>query len=228
LCDRQDYVTEKSDTIGNRARDLPACSVVPLPLRYRTPLPKTVNKDNNIVRFADGTGIITTDSNKSIFNMNINQTFQDINTWLNVNLLTLNVSKIQYLEFRTKNYYNVKTQITYGQKCITNTADTKFIGLIINTLSRKQHIEQLVSKMSSACYPLRNIKHMVPLDILRIIYFAHIHSIISYDIIFGGSSSYTNKVFLLQNKIIRIIINTKLRHSCRKLFKNLEIMTLYS
>jgi hypothetical protein len=82
--------------------------------------------------------------------------------------------------------------------------------------------------MSSACYALRNIKHMVPLDTLRIIYFAHIHSIISYGIIFLGSSSYTNKVFILQKKIIRIITNTKSRKSCMELFKNLEIMTLYS
>ena len=30
LCDRQDYVMEKNpDTIGNRTRDLPVCSVVP-------------------------------------------------------------------------------------------------------------------------------------------------------------------------------------------------------
>jgi hypothetical protein len=62
----------------------------------------------------------------------------------------------------------------------------------------------------------------------RIIYFAHIHSIISYGIIFGGSSSYANKVFILEKKIIRIITNTKPRDSCREVFKGMEIMTLYS
>jgi hypothetical protein len=69
---------------------------------------------------------------------------------------------------------------------------------------------------------------IVCVNTLRIIYFTHIHSIISYGIIFWGSSSYTNKVFILQKKIIRIITNTKSRNSCRELFKNLEIMTLYS
>jgi hypothetical protein len=82
--------------------------------------------------------------------------------------------------------------------------------------------------MSSACYALRNIRHMVSLDILRMIYFAHIHSIVSYGIIFWGNSYYSNKIFILQKKIIRIIMNTKSRNSCRELFKNLEIMTLYS
>jgi hypothetical protein len=88
-----------------------------------------------------------------------------INTRFNVNLLTLNFNKTQYLEFRTKNYYNVNTQIKHDQKRITNATKIKFLGLNIDdTLSRKQHIhaEQVVNKMYSACYALRNIKHIVP------------------------------------------------------------------
>jgi hypothetical protein len=53
-------------------------------------------------------------------------------------------------------------------------------------------------------------------------------NLISYGIILGGSSYYATKVFLLQKKIIRIITNTRSRDSCRKAFKNMEIMTLYS
>jgi len=91
---------------------------------------------------SDKTCTIIRDSNKPDFNMNINQTFQDINTWFNVSLLTLNFSKTQYLNFRTKNYYNVNTKINYGQKFITNATKIKFLGLIIDdTLSWKQHIE---------------------------------------------------------------------------------------
>jgi len=82
--------------------------------------------------------------------------------------------------------------------------------------------------MCTARYALRNIKHIVPIDTLSVIYFAHIHSIISYSIIFWGSSSHSNKVFILQKKIIRIITNTRPRDSCREVFKSMEIMTLYS
>ena len=141
----------------------------------------------------------------------------------------MNCSKTQYLEFRTKNYYNVNTQINYGQKYITKATEIKFLGLIIDdSLSWKQHLEQLGSTMCTVCYALRNIKHIVPLDTVRIIYFAHIHFIISYDIIFGGSASYANKVVILQKKIVRIITNTKSRDSCREVSKNMEIMRLFS
>ena len=71
-------------------------------LTYINDLTTTVNNDNNMILFADGTSIIITDANQRNFNVNANQTFQDINTWLNL-------SKTQYLEFRTKNYYNVNT-----------------------------------------------------------------------------------------------------------------------
>jgi len=197
-------------------------------LIYINDLPTIVNKDNMVI-FADDTSIIITDSNRKAFNINENQMFQGINTWCNVSLLVLNFNKTQYLEFRTKYYYNVNTQIKYDQEYITNTTKIKFLGLTIDdTLLRKQHIEQVINEMCSACYALRNIKHIAPVDTQRVIYFAHIHSIISYGIIFWGSSYYANKVFILQKKTIRIVTNTRPRVSCREAFKNMEIMTLYS
>jgi hypothetical protein len=121
-----------------------------------------------------------------------------MNTWFNVNLLTLNFNKTQYVEFRFKNYYNITTQINYDQKSISNVTETKFLGLITDdTLSWKQHTDQVISKISTACYALRNIKYIISLDMLKLIYFAHIHSIISYGILFWGGSSCANKVFIL-------------------------------
>jgi hypothetical protein len=115
-------------------------------LFYINDLPKIINKDNNMVLFMDDTSIIITDTNKLDFNININQTFQDINTLFNASLLTPNFNKTQYLEFRTKNYYNVTTQINYDRKCITIATEIKFLGLIIDdTLSWKQQIEQAIS-----------------------------------------------------------------------------------
>jgi hypothetical protein len=198
-------------------------------LLYINDLPKIINKDNNMILFVDDTSIIITDTNNPAFNITINNKLQDLNTWFNVHLLTLNFNKTYYMEFRNKNNYNVNTQINYDQKCLTNSMETKFLGLIIdNTLSWKQQIEKVVSKLCSACYVLRTIKHILPQDTLRIFYFAHVHSIIRYGIIFWCNSSYAKKMFILQKKIIRIITNTRPRNSCKKVLKNMEKLTLYS
>jgi hypothetical protein len=133
------------------------------------------------------------------------------------------------VEFRTKNYYQVKTTVKYEHKDISNSTETKFLGLIIDeTLSWNQHIDHTATKLCSACYALRNLKHIVPQSTLRTIYYAFIHSIFSYGIIFGGRSSNANKLFILQKKIFRIVTNSGIRESCREAFKNMQIMTMYS
>jgi hypothetical protein len=119
-------------------------------------------------------------------------------------------------------------QIHHNHNYISSATQTKFLGLKINdTLSWKLHIDQVIKRMSSASYALRFIKYSLPIETLKIIYFAHIHTIMSYGIIFWGNSSSAKKVFLLQKKIIRIITNTKQRDSCTETFKNMQIMTIF-
>ena len=62
--------------------------------------------------------------------------------------------------------------------------------------------------MSTACYALRYVKYSLQKDTLKIIYFAYIHNIMSYSVIFCGNPSYVKMVFIFQKKIIRIITNT--------------------
>jgi len=80
-------------------------------LIYINDLPKIINKDNNIVLFADDTSIVITDTNRHDFNLHANMLFNDKNTWFNNNLLNLNFSKTCYLEFRSIKRYNVNMQI---------------------------------------------------------------------------------------------------------------------
>jgi hypothetical protein len=63
---------------------------------------------------------------------------------------------------------------------------------------------------------------------MKSIYFAHFHSIASYEIIFWGNSSNSKKIFTLQKRIIRIMVGAHPRTSCRRLFKKLEILTVPS
>ena len=50
----------------------------------------------------------------------------------------------------------------------------------------------------------------------------------TYGIIFWGNSTDSNEIFKLQKKAVRIITNSNNRTSCRKLFKELSILTLQS
>jgi hypothetical protein len=60
------------------------------------------------------------------------------------------------------------------------------------------------------------------------IYFSYVHSVMSYGIIFGGNSHYSNNIFKIQKRIIRIITNIGRCDSCHQLFKQLQILSLPS
>jgi hypothetical protein len=165
------------------------CSILgpPFFLLYINDLPKIITKNNSTVLFADDNSLLITVFNKPDFNINTTQSLRSIISWFNSNLLSLNFKKTQYVEFRTKNYYQFKTTVKYEHKDISNSTETKFLGLIIDeTLSWNNHIDQRANKLCSACYVLRNLKHILPHCTLRKIYYAYIHSILSYGIILGA------------------------------------------
>lgn len=117
----------------------------------------------------------------------------------------------------------------YYSKQIVNTTCTKFLELTINNmLSWKSHIDQLMSKLSIACYAIRTIQLFKSQETLRTIYFSYAHSIMTYSIILWGNSFYSILIFRLHKRIIRIIMNTRGRDSCRELFKKLKILPLQS
>lgn len=112
---------------------------------------------------------------------------------------------------------------------ISKVSSTNFLGLTLDsTLSWKPHTDQLISKLNSACFLIRSLKPIIPLETLRMIYFSSVHSIISYGIIFWGNSSYSNTIFRSQKRVIRIMMNADNGQSCRELFRRLNILPLYS
>jgi hypothetical protein len=85
-----------------------------------------------------------------------------------------------------------------------------------------------MSKLNSACFAVRTVKSIMSQNALRIMYYSYVHSIITYGIIVWGNSLYSIKMFRIQKNIIRIITNSRNRDVCRKLFKKLKILPLYS
>jgi hypothetical protein len=110
----------------------------------------------------------------------------------------------------------------YRDKYIEETVNSKFLGLHLdNHLNWKDHTDQMIPKLSGACYTVRSMFHISNINTLKSIYFPYFHSIIKYRIICGGNSSNSRKIFTLQKKIIRIMVGAHPRTPCRSLFKKL-------
>ena len=65
--------------------------------------PKTVNDKTIPILFADDTSIIIKSPNSKDFQTNMVTAFNCVNKWFRVNLLSINVDKTHYIQFKTKN-----------------------------------------------------------------------------------------------------------------------------
>jgi vesicle coat complex subunit len=97
--------------------------------------------------------------------------------------------------------------------------------MLHDTLSWKSHIDNLVSKLSYALWTLQSV---VSEGTLRAVYFTYVHSILNYGIILWTNCSESNKIFKLQKMTLRINTRSKSKHLWRELFKELDILPLYS
>ena len=154
----------------------------------------------------------------------------EITNWFQSNLLTLNCNKTHFLQFLTKNKKKeIQIQIMSSNSLISNLKNTHFLCLTIDSaLSWKDHMAELSTKLSKACYAIRTIKPFMTFNVLRTVYFSYFHSLLSYGIIFWGNSHLTANIFKIQKRIIRITTNKGKRYSCRQLFKTLQILTVPS
>jgi len=120
-------------------------------------------------------------------------------------------------------------QIISSTIIITNINSTRFLGLTIDSsMSWKDHIFELTSKLNKACYAIRAIKPFMSLDVMKMIYYSYVQSVMFYSIISCGISHLSGRIFKFQKRIIRIITNAGTRDSCCQLHKQLKILPLPS
>jgi len=83
-----------------------------------------------------------------------------------------------YLEFRTENCIDTNLGIKNVNKTIANIPYTNFLCLVTDdTLTGDNHIDQLISSLNSACYPIAAVKAMLSRKDFRTLYLPYVHSV---------------------------------------------------
>jgi hypothetical protein len=90
----------------------------------------------------------------------------------------------------------------------------------------RTHLHFLLNKLSKACFVLRWLRYVLDIDALKLVYFAYFQSVVKYGIVFWGNSYNLNKVFLLQKRILRVMLGLSYRSSCEFWCKKLDILTV--
>jgi hypothetical protein len=151
-------------------------------LIYINDLPMLLNMILTPLLSIDNTNVIISNPDPFVFQNGLKEVFHQLNRWFNTNLLFLNFSKTEFIRFKMKNMYeyDLDINIEYDNKKTSNSSHIKFLGInIVNMLSWKSHIDQLLPRFSSACYAIRAIKPNVNQETFFIMYYAYFHSIMN-------------------------------------------------
>ena len=148
-------------------------------------LPLFMRENSTPILFADDTSILISHSALFDFKNEIKTIFNNLNEWFKNNLLSLNFSKTQFVNFTTRKSNQIEITINHNNKIIPICNSTKFLGVIVDcTLSWRDHIDLVTKKLSTICYFIRNIKPYLSSSTLKMTYYSLFHSIMSYGIIF--------------------------------------------
>jgi hypothetical protein len=191
-------------------------------LTYINDLPNAVEPTAIPVMLADDTSILIKSPTNVQLQGNLNSVMDKLNGWFQYNLITLNLRKTYFFQFINKSICFSDIQLKIDNKYIAAVIKIKFLALIIdNKLSWKEHINHVFTKLSSACNCIRAVKPYVAHNTLKIIYYSHFHSIMTYGLLFWESLTESIRIFKLQKKVIRVMMGYKCNQSCRDLFVKL-------
>jgi hypothetical protein len=125
-------------------------------LTYINDLPKLEPTGTKILLYADDTSITVTCPNLENYEKQINKIVWDINYWFKLNQLVLNYNKTHYLQFNTKNNREYVLKLNYLGNYVKSSPHTKFLSFIIDdSLTWKAYIDQMMSKLNTACFVIR-------------------------------------------------------------------------
>lgn len=190
-------------------------------------LPEMLGHLGKPVLYADDTTILVSEPTYPLLLSKADRVAHVMQGWCRVSGLELNIQKTVAVEFTVKNKtLDYSLLVKVNGKSISNLENTRFLGVHIDQkLTWQSHIHSILPKLSHCCYLLKNIRHTVSIDVLRLVYFGLFQSIISYGVIFWGGASESDQVFITQKRAVRYMCGAAPRTSCRAYFRDLQILT---
>jgi len=169
--------------------------------------------------------------------------------WFRANRLAVNINKTKYMIFRMKGkkidnhpevFYNEnEPNVPYDPSLVTvleRYHDThqsndcrayKLLGIYLDEhLTLDTHVNHICSKLTRYIYCIRQAKHIVPKRGLKSLYFALIHSHLTYCtlILFGITASNKSRLEKVQKKALRMITNSTYNAHTTPLFLQHSIL----
>ena len=163
----------------------------------------------------------------------LNDELVKINNWLKVNKLSLNVAKTKAMLFHMPQKQIPNLRLKIAGSNIEFIDHFNFLGITINEqLNWTKHIDILSAKIAKTVGILNTLKHVLPTNILKMIYNTLILCHLNYGILLwggggGGGLSIMINFTNSKKKAIRSITSSNFLAHSEPIFKQLHLLKSY-
>ena len=161
--------------------------------------------------YADDTTIYAPSVSTAELYAKVNNDLTRVRDWLLANMLSLNVTKTEYMflttTFKLSNLGR-DFPIKIGNNHVKRVQTTKYLGIHLDeNLKWNEHVDKLCSKVNRSISGLKQARDYVPLDVLNTIYKSLIQPVFDYcDVVWDNlDQGLATRIQKLQNRAARII-----------------------
>lgn len=235
LCERDQLVELKQSTKGvsvlHKSNKQPVKRGVPqgsvlgpvLFVLFTSDFPAYMEPYSNTIMYADDTVLLISGRNRDALEA---QSFVALN--VSVDYCAANDLVFNALKTKKMNLGIMKDELL-GFPNLDSVNTVEHLGVVVdNKLSWVDHVDKLCSKLSSALFAIKRVKHVGTADAARTAYNSLFECYLRYGIVLWGATAAGNleRVLITQKKAIRILADLAWRDSCRGAFKELGILTV--
>ena len=198
------------------------------PLFFSVLINDIVNSSNKLsfLMYADDTTIYFNLEDFPALNreQEINKELEKLNTWFQLNKLTLNVEKTKCMFFHKRRAVP-PINISMNNIPIDIVPHFKYLGIILDThLLWKTHVAMVTGKLSKINGILNRLKYIYPTNVLLTIYKSLFVPHINYGSLVWGQNF--NSISKLQKKVIRTVTHSNYIAHSEPLLKELNLLSV--
>jgi hypothetical protein len=177
--------------------------------------------------YADDANVIISGSTGNLQNVS-QQCLNNIEGWMKRNRLVVNCDKSTVVAFSTRNNTPSMPDLYLSGDRIPYCEWINFLGVRVDrNLNWNEHCNNLMGRLSRACFVLRTLRGVLDDTSLRSAYYAYFGSILTYGIEFWGCFSLAFSIFKIQKRALRIMARKPPGYPCRDLFIGWRIQTVF-
>ena len=197
--------------------------------------------EGTIFCFADDSGVIISGKDWQSAKRTAEMAIHKIKKWLDISLLSLNVEKNKFMafsfsprslpDFQDLRMHNSNCGL--GDQCscdnyIERKVSLKYLGIYIDeNFTWKEHLEYITGKIRKLIHKFYELRNILTLNTLKIVYYAVVESVINYGIVVWGNAGSTimTKLQIAQKWIIKVMLCKNSRYPTELVYKDSQLLS---